>query len=38
MKKQNGLAKQFMGMQGICRIEQPEGIFRMTLLFQTVKE
>ena len=25
-------------MQGICRIEQPEGIFRMTLLFQTVKE
>ena len=25
-------------MQGICRIEQPEGIFRMTLLFQTIKE
>ena len=25
-------------MQGICRVEQPEGIFRMTLLFQTVKE
>ena len=25
-------------MQGICRIEQPEGIFRMALLFQTVKE
>ena len=25
-------------MQGVCRIEQPEGVFRMTLLFQTVKE
>ena len=25
-------------MQGICRIEQPEGIFRMTLLFKTAKE
>ena len=25
-------------MQGICRIEQPEGVFRMTLLFKTAKE
>ena len=25
-------------MQGVCRIEQPEGIFRMTLLFKTAKE
>lgn len=25
-------------MQGVCRIEQPEGVFRMTLLFKTAKE
>jgi len=25
-------------MHGVCRVERPEGIFRMTLLFQTVKE
>ena len=25
-------------MRGVCRIEQPEGVFRMTLLFQTAKE
>lgn len=25
-------------MHGVCRIEQPEGLFRMTLLFHTVNE
>ena len=25
-------------MQGVCRIERPEGVFRMTLLFKTAKE
>ena len=25
-------------MQGVCRVEQPEGVFRMTLLFKTAKE
>ena len=25
-------------MHGVCRIEQPEGLFRMTLLFNTAKE
>ena len=25
-------------MQGVCRIEQPEGVFRMMLLFKTAKE
>ena len=25
-------------MHGVCRIEQPEGLFRMTLLFHTAKE
>ncbi len=25
-------------MQGVCRIEQPEGVFRMTLLFKIVKK
>lgn len=25
-------------MQGVCRIEQPEGMFRMTLLFKIAKE
>lgn len=25
-------------MHGVCRSEQPEGLFRMTLLFNTAKE
>lgn len=25
-------------MQGVCRIERPEGVFRMTLLFKIAKE